>query len=287
MVDASAVHGWIVASLDAREDVRKPAEAALNAAGAAPTEFRAPFYQALLQVSAHASVDGAVRLAALLCLKRLIGGAPAADPAMAAVRESALALLLDASSAPPQLALQAALTVARLARADFPWRWPGLVDALRAAAAADGDAGRSLRACCGLHYVAKAVASRRMPAAVRYFRSVASELLEVARSELSRHVARAQHAGAADDQRAAIFCSRLARTVILHGIEAYAQSESARAFLSDCINALVSLSALGWLHSHSPSFFSLNFSLSEMQWTLPVMQPRCLQRTCSAPWQKR
>ncbi|XP_050322482.1 importin-11 [Bactrocera neohumeralis] len=90
-------------------------------------------------------------------------------------------LLKNFSTEPvPQVALQIAVLIARIARIDCPRDWPELipqlVKQLQMCAQSDGDAGEQQRVLLILHHVIKALASRRMMAEKRVFEELAGNL---------------------------------------------------------------------------------------------------------------
>ncbi|XP_030373998.1 importin-11 [Scaptodrosophila lebanonensis] len=79
----------------------------------------------------------------------------------------------------PQVALQVAVLLGRIARIDYPRFWPDLMPALMKqlqACGNDGSAERQRRILLALHYVIKALASRRLMAEKRAFEELGSQI---------------------------------------------------------------------------------------------------------------
>ncbi|KAH8285350.1 hypothetical protein KR054_008024 [Drosophila jambulina] len=79
----------------------------------------------------------------------------------------------------PQVALQIAVLLGRLARTDYPRFWPELLPTLMKqlqACSADREAALQQRILLVLHYVLKALASRRLMAEQRYFEELGSQI---------------------------------------------------------------------------------------------------------------
>lgn len=225
-------------SLDPREEVRIPAEVVLSSDKQLPTSSLAPALLGI--VSQGATVEADVRLAAALCLKRRLelegpGSAAVTDGLRTALLS---ALLAERTSGP--IALQLALAVSRVSRNDLPSRWPDLLDRLHAALFVPETCAAAARA---LHHVAKSCASRRLPQDVRFMRRVSPDLLELARSEMARHVGSALASSAGVSPEVALLCAKLARTCLVVGVQDISSCEPARAFLSDALAALERLSA--------------------------------------------
>lgn len=136
-------------------------------------------------VAAGDAVDPAVRFLATLTLKNAVnrqwrprrGGGGVGDGEKAALRPRLLSLAL--ADASPPVALQLAVTVARVARFDHPREWPDLLPALAAAAASSPTAGPARgRAYLLLHHTLKELASRRLGADVRAFEAAAASLAD-------------------------------------------------------------------------------------------------------------
>ena len=184
-IDEAGLVAALAAAQSADAAVRAPAEGALQAAAAQPG-----YCEALLRVVAARRAGGdAERWMAVLCLKNAIGrhwrvraGASGAVSVTAAEKASVRAALLAALDEPsPQVAVQLAVVVARVARLDFPREWPGAFQALmgrlqQPSAVPDGLLVQ--RVYLTLHHVLKELASKRLAADQRVFAEVAAQLFE-------------------------------------------------------------------------------------------------------------
>lgn len=141
----------------------KPAEAKLTEWAKEPG-----FHQTLTQILSDPSLDTGARFMACVCLKNGIDkywrkGAPnAVQPEeKAAIRAQ---LISNFAEPVPQIAVQMAVIVSRIARWDCPANWPELIPRLVEAIQIEDHGKPQRQAMFVFHHVVKAMASRRIAA---------------------------------------------------------------------------------------------------------------------------
>ena len=135
-VDSAAICAALEACLSMNESDRKPAEQLLRDAEGTPG-----FCTLLLQIATSGEVSEQIRKLAMLAAKNALGRtwSQSRDPRAPSIAEDEKATLREAvvgavcsPAVKGDMALQLALIAAKIARFDFPRRWPTLLPALAA-----------------------------------------------------------------------------------------------------------------------------------------------------------
>ncbi|XP_041361999.1 importin-11-like isoform X2 [Gigantopelta aegis] len=155
-------------------DVLKPAEQQLH-----HWETQPGFYSILATIFCKHEIDVNVRwLAALYCKNGVERyWRKTAPNAMSEEEKSAIRkqLLSNFNEPVPQVALQVAVLVAKVARVDCPRNWPELIPTMLEAVRCDDQLIQE-RALLVLHHVTKTLASRRLPSDKKVFESLTHEV---------------------------------------------------------------------------------------------------------------